>query len=58
MLMYYEVLNGTSITFIGAVPVDAKLAGSKKKKVQFKRTETLEEAVKLYKEDGVVGVVC
>lgn len=58
MLMYYEVLNGTSITFVGAVPADAKLSPAKKKKVQFKRTETFEEAVKLYKEEGIVGVVC
>lgn len=58
MLMYYEVLNGTSVPFVGAVPANAKLTGSKKKKVQFKKVETVDEAVKLYKEDGVVGVVC
>lgn len=59
MLMFYEVINGVSIMFVGAVPADAKLTTSKKKKkVEFKRTETFEEAIQLCKEDGVVGVVC
>lgn len=58
MLIFYELLNGASINFVGAVPAEAKLVREKKKKVQFKRTETLDEAVKLYEDEGIVGVVC
>jgi hypothetical protein len=53
IMIYYEALCGNSIVFVGAT-VAQKLAKRKK----WTRVETLEEAIKLEEDEGVVGVIC
>jgi len=53
IMIYYEALSGNSILFVGAT-VDQRL--SKRKK--WVRVESLEAAIKLEGEEGVVGVIC
>lgn len=54
MLMYYELLKGDSILFVGATVHACKKIVHPKK---FKRVETVEEVMKA-QEEGFVGVIC
>jgi len=54
IFLYYQALSGISIPFVGAIVDTGKKLGHKK----FVKVDTLEEAVKLTTEEGVVGVVC
>jgi hypothetical protein len=55
ILIYYEALNGNSVSFVGAVVQQRK----KGVPLKIKKVESLEEAVKMKEEgDEVVGIVC
>jgi len=54
ILLYYEALSGNSIAFVGATVDAGKKLGRKK----LVKVDTVEEAVKLTEEEGVVGIIC
>jgi len=59
MDMFYEVLNGNSISFVGAVLKDVPIPVEHPHKfpqTKFKRVESVEEAEKVG--EGVVGIIC
>ncbi|XTI83472.1 hypothetical protein V2W45_1338566 [Cenococcum geophilum] len=59
MDMFYEVLNGNSISFVGAVLKDVPIPVEHPHKfpqTKFKRVESVEEAEEVG--EGVVGIIC
>ncbi|KAF2663043.1 hypothetical protein K491DRAFT_686203 [Lophiostoma macrostomum CBS 122681] len=57
IMMYYEALSGHSIAFVGAV-VGVEMGRKLMKEKKFKRVESLDEAVKVQDEQGVVAIIC
>jgi hypothetical protein len=53
MLIYYEMLKGDSVLFVGAMVHECKTGRPKR----YKKVNSLEEAVALYNK-GAVGVIC
>ena len=53
MLIYYEMLKGDSVLFVGAMVHECKTGRPKR----YKKVSSLEEAVALYNK-GAVGVIC
>lgn len=52
IIIYYEVLIGNSVVFVGAAK-----GGVGKKGVKYKRVESVDEAVKVA-EEGIFGIIC
>lgn len=55
IMIFYEALVGNSIAFVGAVKGQQ---GKKMRGMKLKKVDTLNEAVSVQSEDGIVGVVC
>jgi hypothetical protein len=57
IMIFYEALSGNSVAFVGAV-VGVEMERKAMKEMKFRKVESVEEAVKVQEEEGVVGIIC